>query len=99
MDRHHDWCTVICLVGEGQEINTGEAGITEWIDALRTRFANWEVHISPRLSLGSADTSAAESSTPNCRFHFNEYLHLAVSMRSFRAERLSDFVGHVIDSD
>ena len=99
MDRHHDWCTVVCLVGEGQEINTGEAGITEWIDALRTRFANWAVHISPRLSLDSADIPAAENSVPNCRFHFNEYLHLAVSMRSFRAERLSDFVGHVIDSD
>lgn len=27
MARHEDWCTVICLVGNGQEINTGEAGI------------------------------------------------------------------------
>lgn len=99
MDRHHDWCTVVCLVGEGQEINTGEAGITEWINALRTRFANWEVHISSRLSLDSTGTSVAETSIRNCRFQFNECLHLAVSMRSFRAERLSDFVGHVLHSD
>lgn len=38
MDRHPEWCTVVCLVGGGQEINTGEAGISEWINALETRF-------------------------------------------------------------
>ncbi len=30
MDRHSDWCAVVCLVGEGQEINTGEAGLAAW---------------------------------------------------------------------
>jgi hypothetical protein len=35
MDRHTSWCTVICIIGGGQEINTGEAGIGEWFDALR----------------------------------------------------------------
>jgi hypothetical protein len=46
MDRHPDWCTVVCLVGGGQEINTGEAGISEWITALETRFPSWKVYIS-----------------------------------------------------
>jgi hypothetical protein len=41
MDRHPDWCVVVCLVGSGQEINTGEAGIGEWFRALRRRFPHW----------------------------------------------------------
>jgi hypothetical protein len=51
MDRHPDWCTVVCLVGGGQEIHTGEAGISEWINALEARFSHWEVHVSPRIAL------------------------------------------------
>ncbi len=51
MDRHPDWCTVLCLVGGGQEINTGEAGISEWMNALETRFPHWKVHISSRMAL------------------------------------------------
>ena len=51
MDRHLDWCTVVCLVGDGQEINTGEAGMAEWISALQARFPEWDVHLSPRMSL------------------------------------------------
>jgi hypothetical protein len=51
MDRHPDWCAIICLVGGGQEINTGEAGISEWIAALENRFPTWDVHISSRMAL------------------------------------------------
>ena len=49
MDRHSDWCVVICLIGGGQEINTGEAGLIEWLSALKTRFAHWDVYVSNRL--------------------------------------------------
>jgi hypothetical protein len=49
MDRHKDWCVVVCLVGSGQEINTGEGGISEWFDAVLRRFQAWEVHLSPSL--------------------------------------------------
>ena len=33
LDQREDWATIVCLVGGGQEINTGEAGISEWINA------------------------------------------------------------------
>ena len=49
MDRHEDWCVIVCLVGGGQEINTGEAGVSEWIAALLRSFPNWEVHLSTKL--------------------------------------------------
>jgi hypothetical protein len=100
MDRHTDWCTVVCLVGEGQEINTGEAGISEWINALETSFPNWEVHISPRITLAEyRSQSQVERLLASPRVHTDENLHLAVSMRSFRAEALSSLVGHIIDNE
>ncbi len=49
MDRHSDWAAIVCLVGGGQEINTGEAGIGAWIDAVSTRFPHWHAYISERL--------------------------------------------------
>jgi hypothetical protein len=100
MDRHRDWCAIVCLVGEGQEINTGEAGISEWFAALQTRFPSWEVFVSPRIAqpeFGAASGSSALLKSQ--RVHTDEYLHLAVSMRSFRAEALSEFVGSIIDGD
>jgi hypothetical protein len=97
MDRHDDWCVVICLIGGGQEINAGEAGLTEWFQALQTRFSTWKVFTSPQLAhrdyhwgqdlqtmLGEVDVTVYK------------HLHLAVSIRSFRAEKLSDFVGAVV---
>lgn len=86
MDRHQDWCAIICLVGNGQEINTGEAGIEEWLRALERRFPHWQVHIPCNLVHSCRLTESITAPA----------LHLATSLRSFRAERLSDFVGHVI---
>jgi Uncharacterized conserved protein (DUF2075) len=100
MDRHPDWCTVVCLVGGGQEINTGEAGISEWISALESRFPHWDVHVSPRISLPEYRSQIeVEKFLASSRVHSNPYLHLAVSMRSFRAEALSELVGHMIDNE
>ncbi|MGV3728160.1 DUF2075 domain-containing protein [Hydrogenophaga sp.] len=98
MDRHTDWAVVLCLVGGGQEINTGEAGISEWIDALRTRYLHWSVHISPRLQESEyASGGALEALKSHDLVHLDEALHLSVSMRSFRAERVSDWVKFVLD--
>jgi hypothetical protein len=100
MDRHADWCTIVCLVGGGQEINTGEAGISEWISTLEARFPAWEVYISPRIALPEyGSQSEVENFLKSPRVNSDEYLHLAVSMRSFRAETLSAFVGHILDNE
>lgn len=89
MDRHDDWCAIICLVGGGQEINTGEAGIEEWLRALERSFPHWRVHLPEALDHACALSNVVLASE----------LHLATSIRSFRAERLSEFVGHVIAGD
>ena len=100
MDRHAEWCVIVCLVGGGQELNTGEAGISEWIDALEARFPAWRVHVSPRITLPEYGAKAGVAKfLASSRVEQDEHLHLAVSMRSFRAEALSDFIGHVVDND
>lgn len=98
LNRHPDWAVVICLVGGGQEINTGEAGISEWLNAIGNKFNDWEVHISPNL--GDAEYSAIESIgllQKKSKITFNEDLHLSVSMRSFRAENLSRLIKNILD--
>lgn len=100
LDRHKDWAVIVCLVGGGQEINTGEAGISEWLHAIKYRFPYWNVYISPNLT--DTEYSAMEaikSLQENCGVMFNRDLHLSVSMRSFRAENLSLFVKAVLDLD
>lgn len=100
MDRHADWAVVICLVGGGQEINTGEAGISEWIDAIISRYPDWEVHISPQLTDSEYGAQKAiEQLAHRPSVVFDHDLHLAVSMRSFRAEHVSAFVKHLLDRD
>jgi hypothetical protein len=98
LNRHSDWAVVVCLVGGGQEINTGEAGISEWVDALCRQFRDWHVHLSPKLN-GSEyrATEVIEKLQSFPSVSWNEDLHLSTSMRSFRAETLSDFVKFVLD--
>ena len=93
LDQREDWAVIICLVGGGQEINTGEAGITEWIKALNSMFNHWDVYISDKLTDAEyAEGRVNELLQDNPRVTFAEELHLAVSLRSFRAETLSAFV-------
>lgn len=98
LDRHKDWAVIVCLVGGGQEINTGEAGISEWLNAIEHTFSNWQVYISPNLtdSEYSAE-SAIHQLQKKCSVTFNEDLHLGVSMRSFRSENLSSLVKNILD--
>ena len=93
MDRHEDWAVVVCLVGGGQEINRGEAGIDTWVDAVRTRFPKWDMYISSKLTdteYGAGKILEIVRERPLT--YFDDSLHLSVSMRSFRAENVSKFV-------
>jgi len=98
MDRHKDWAVIVCLVGGGQEINTGEAGISEWVRALNKTFPEWHIYVSPKLhdSEYGAEELLSEIKKRKNVF-YNENLHLAVSMRSFRAENLSLLVKQMLD--
>lgn len=100
MNRHPDWCVVICLVGGGQEINTGEAGLAEWLTVLRDRHPDWDLHVSSRLDDRDYvwDAKLAENLSRNVASS-DSALHLGVSVRSFRAEAVSEFVGHLVTNE
>jgi hypothetical protein len=97
MDRHEGWATIICLVGGGQEINTGEAGIGEWVRALNNNFPHWRIHVSPQVTgteyLGKKRSELLLRSENICPA---TELHLAVSLRSYRAKSVSRFVGELL---
>ncbi len=100
LDQREDWAAIICLVGGGQEINTGEAGISEWIKALNEIFPHWKVYISPHLTepeYAEGQVDRLLSGNPNVTY--SESLHLGVSLRSYRAEKLSAFVHSLLAVD
>ncbi|MBW3564897.1 MAG: DUF2075 domain-containing protein [Acidobacteria bacterium] len=100
MDRHDDWAVVVCLVGGGQEINEGEAGIDAWLNAVTTTFPDWRMHISSRLTDSEyAAGNALDFVRNRPGTVFDDSLHLAVSMRSFRAENVSEFVKALLDRE
>ena len=100
LNLREDWAVVVCLVGGGQEINTGEAGIGEWLRAINARFPDWNVFISDQLTGKEyAEGELEDLLQANDNVERSTNLHLAVSMRSFRAEQLSNFVHHLLDGN
>jgi len=98
LDRHPDWAVVVCLVGGGQEINTGEAGISEWIEALERSFPSWHIYISPKLTDSEYGTgNVLNKIKARQNVIYKDELHLSVSMRSFRAEHVSLLVKQILD--
>ena len=98
LDQHKEWATIVCLVGGGQEINSGEGGIGLWIKALNDSFPDWQVYISDRLTDKEyAEGNVASLLADNRNVHIHPDLHLAVSQRSYRAETLSLFVHQLLD--
>jgi hypothetical protein len=99
LDRHPDWAVLICLVGGGQEINTGEAGLREWGRALENEFPHWRIAISPDLLEGT-DSVVGQSlfakSIPKC-VKTIDALHLDVSLRSHRGSRVAEWVEAVLE--
>ena len=98
MDRHSDWATVVCLVGGGQEINTGEAGISEWFEAIEHSFPRWKIYLSDRLTDSEYGAGRiVNQGRKNAMVTFLPELHLRTSVRSFRSEKVSLFVKQLLD--
>jgi hypothetical protein len=94
LNRHQDWAVIICLVGGGQDINDGEAGISEWFNSLKRSYFNWSVYVSDKI-IGSE--YVYESTLKTIKYNYVSDLHLSVSLRSFRSEKVSEFVCALLD--
>ena len=97
MNRHDDWATIVCLVGGGQEINTGEGGIVDWFDALRNHFPDWEIYLSDKMTDSEYVGDSSIDALLGRDYHIIPELHLSISMRSFRSEKQSAFVKALLD--
>lgn len=100
MNRHSDWCVIVCLIGGGQEINTGEAGLEAWICALKDHYPNWQIHYAylitdETLYLQNSNIKEWIKNTG----HSEENLHLSTSVRSFRSEKVSALIQALLDLD
>lgn len=95
MDRQQDWGLVVCLVGNGQAINKGEAGLSEWIESIHRRYKDWDVYMSKHL-LTSEDVTTEQMTLIKPQLKACQDLHLQMSMRSFRSEKVSLFVNQLL---
>lgn len=101
MNRHEDWCTIVCLIGGGQEINTGEAGVSEWIESLKQKYSDWIVYYSNKILTEKTTYLNDEELLNWLQANGNKEtdLHLAVSVRSFRSEKIALFVQYVLENE
>jgi len=102
MERHQDWAAIIALVGGGQEINDGEAGLEEWGRALAQSSKNWTVYASPEVLEGGPSTAGHrlfDNETERIEVRTHSELHLRTSNRSLRAEKLATWVNYVLDGN
>ena len=101
LDRHKDWAVIICLVGGGQEINKGESeGISGWFEAIRNKYKNWDVYISNKIIEEEyLKGKNFNELVKDINYIEKENLHLSVSLRSFRSEKVSNFVKLLLDND
>lgn len=100
MNRHSDWCTIVCLIGGGQEINTGEAGVSEWISSIKEHFSQWDIYYSNKIE-SEKSTYLHDDNLLNWLKKngiIKTDLHLAVSARSFRSEKVSEFVKNILEN-
>ena len=100
MNRHQDWCVIVCLIGGGQEINTGEAGLVAWMQALKSSYIDWQVHYSNLIV--NQDNYLQDTAIKNWLSMIGveqNHLHLATSVRSFRSEKVSAWVHALLDMD
>jgi len=101
MNRHEDWCTIVCLIGGGQEINTGEAGLEEWIRPFSDKFQDWDIYYSSKIVEDENYIKDREVLTilNDKKAIKKDELHLSISLRSFRSAQLSSFIQAIINNN
>ncbi|MDD5522784.1 MAG: DUF2075 domain-containing protein [Kiritimatiellae bacterium] len=102
MNRHSNWAVVIALIGNGQEIHDGEAGLPEWGRTITEEHSNWEVFISDKLATAGDELNNLtlfKSLPENVVIKTDPRLHLNVALRAYKAEKLSEWVKHVLDGN
>lgn len=100
MARHEGWAVIIALIGGGQEIHAGEAGLAAWGDAI-AKHPEWEVVTSPEAVTGGASVAGSRLFREGCscagKVRQEPSLHLAICKRSYESEATAAWVNAVLD--
>ena len=103
MERLPDWAVIIALVGGGQEIFLGEAGLEEWGRALENRSLSWQVIAASEARVGGDSVSGHRlfnNEIPiNVTYREDQRAHLDVVIRSHRAQRWAEWVNKFLSCD
>lgn len=100
MDKHKDWAVIVCLVGGGQDINTGEAGIQEWFDSLRRSYPDWKVYISNKITEEEyIGNSSFDRLIKKLDCTIVDEVHLSISLRLFRTEKIVNFGHYLVNNE
>lgn len=105
-----DWGVFVCLVGGGQEIHTGEAGICEWLRTLEEtpELKDWHIYMSDEFKGDVYNSKDGSTKTIDeyrtlfeneNRITISKELHLTACQRSNRAEKVSDFVEGLLNCE
>lgn len=94
MGRHEEWSVIVALIGGGQEINTGEAGLAEWGRVIEAN-ARWRAIAAPRTIAGDDPTQRLADSRPGW-LEFDPDLDLTLPIRSVRGAAASPWVDAVL---
>jgi Uncharacterized conserved protein (DUF2075) len=102
MGLRRDWSACVCLVGGGQEINSGERGVAGWGDAIRNLSIEdakaWVIFGPPDVLSGGSSTGGDRiGDLPSgIDVTLKTLLQLEVPVRSFRSPALNDWVAAVL---
>ncbi len=94
MGRHAGFSAIVALIGNGQEINTGEAGLREWGRVIAA-VPGWRAVAAPRV-LRATEPAQRLADGPQPWLTLDGDLDLTVSLRSVRADGAAAWVDAVL---
>ncbi|MCQ4162888.1 DUF2075 domain-containing protein [Roseomonas sp. GC11] len=103
LGRHPGWSVIVALIGQGQEINTGEAGLAEWGRVIAARWGaeggNWRAVAAPAVLSATAEPAQrlwpGEAAPP--WLALDPALALTVPVRSVHHDRAAQWVDAVLN--
>lgn len=97
MARHPGWAVVVALIGNGQEINDGEAGLAEWGRVIAASGA-WRAVAAPR-ALHAAEPAQRLADGPVPWLALDDALDLVLPIRAVRDGSAAAWVDAVLADD
>ena len=96
-----EWGVIVALVGLGQDIHTGEDGLSVWFKSLLEKHKEWDIRLSKEIFNQTADNlDSFVDSIKNCpRVKEDSGLYLKTCIRTPRAKNMSEFAEALLQNE